>query len=176
MTEPAEQTPIEIKKQTRIRDAKIYDIPTLESLMYDFLRHQTSLGNKIYATNELHLRGGITIQLGIGYSDPRWKIIVAERDNRITGFLIGILEPCAATEKYVSCVRIHADYMLDDSMNRGRILKKMWQELEKWGRKNGAGYFHGFIHPGNQPSIRAAKEVNFKHHTTQFLKVVEEET
>jgi hypothetical protein len=168
------KAPEKPKKVVKIRDARVYDIPQLRDMMVEFINWQRKLGNKIY-TNGQFLEGGVTIELGAGFHNPMWKIIVAERDGIILGLLIGILEHCGPTEKFTNCVKIKADYMKDSSLARPIILRKMWQRLVNWGTDFNVGYYYGLIHPGNQPSIKAAKEVGFRHHSTQFLRLAQEE-
>lgn len=162
------------KVSIKIRDARIYDIPQIIDIMEEFVNWQIRLGNKTY-TNGDHLRGGLTIEIGSSFYDNRCKMIVAEKGGIITGLLIAVLEHCSPTDKFVNCVRIKADYIKDKSLRRPAILRAMWDKLLSWGDKFEAGYYYGLIHPGNQPSIRTAKEVGFRHHTTQFLRLAHEE-
>jgi hypothetical protein len=159
------------RKKVIIRDARIHDIPQLEDMMIAFLLHQITLGNRLITKEPAQLKGGLVIELGMMYNDPGSKIIVAERNNQLVGFLIGVLEFCEPVCRFLKCVRIKADYMEESSIARGLILRKMWETLEEWAWKNGAEFFYGLIHPGNQSSIRVAKEVGFKHHFTQFVKI-----
>jgi len=162
------------RRVVKVRDARIYDIPQLRDMLVEFYNWQRKLGNKIYTNGQL-LEGGVTIELGAGFHNPMWKIIVAEREGSIIGLLIGILEHCGAIEKFTHCIRIKADYMKDSSLARPEILRKMWHRLVGWGTEFNVGYYYGLIHPGNQPSIKVAKEVGFRHHTTQFLRLAQEE-
>jgi hypothetical protein len=159
------------KRKITIRDARIHDIPQLEDMMIVFLHRQIELGNRLITKEPNHLKGGLVIELGLMYNDPMTKIIVAERNGELVGFLIGVLEFCDPVSRFLKCVRIKADYIEETSLARGLVLRKMWETLEDWAQKSGAGFFYGLIHPGNQSSIRVAKEVGFKHHTTQFVKI-----
>ena len=158
----------------KIRDARIYDIPQIVDMMEEFILWQKKLGNKIY-TNGNMLRGGLVIDIGASYHDPMCKTIVAERGGVIVGLLVGQIEHCGPTDRFANCIRIKADFVKDKSLYRPRMLRAMWDKLLEWGKRYDVGYYYGLIHPGNQPSIRTAKEVGFKHHTTQFLRLAQEE-
>jgi len=164
----------EKKPSIKIRDARIYDLPQIIDIMEEFINWQIRLGNKVYASGD-HLKGGLTIEIGSSFYDNRCKMIVAEKGGLIVGLLIASLEHCSPTDRFVNCIRIKADYIKDKSLRRPAILRAMWDKLLTWGEKFEAGYYYGLIHPGNQPSIRTAKEVGFRHHTTQFLRLAHEE-
>lgn len=170
-TEHQEDKP---KASIKIRDARIHDLPQIVDLMEEFILWQKKLGNKIY-TNGNMLRGGLIIDVGRSHDDQMCKLVVAEKHGIVVGLLIAQLEHCGPTDKFANCVRIKADYIKDKSLRRPAILKAMWQKLLDWGAKFDVGYYYGLIHPGNQPSIRTAKEAGFKHHTTQFLRLAQEE-
>ena len=119
------------------------------------------------------LRGGIVIEIGNGFTNPDWFCVVADRGREIMAFMIGILEFCSPVEQHLKRVRIHANYNNDDSLASPRLLMSMWGLMEDWAKERGAGYFYANIHPGNQPSVRAAKRVGFKHHYTQFYRPIE---
>ena len=172
--ELAEEPVKKPKLEVRIREARIYDIPQIVDLMVEFIDWQRVKGNKVYAEGQ-HLRGGVIIEIGAAFYNNLWKILIAERNNIVIGLLIGVMEHCGAIEKFNNCIRIKADYMKDNSLYRPKILRAMWNKMKEWGDEHKVGYYHGLIHPGNIPSIRTAKEVGFKHHTTQFLRLAQEE-
>ena len=89
--------------------------------------------------------------------------------------MMSSLEDCGPTENFLRCVRIRGDYVTLNTLIKPRILEKMWDEIKRWGTRHGAGYFFGFIHPGNAPSIRKAKKAGFKHYMTMFLHTTEEQ-
>ena len=162
------------KPSIKIRDARIYDIPQIVDMMEEFVQWQRRLGNKIY-TNGSMLRGGVVLEVGASFHDNMCKVIVAEKNGIIVGLLIAQLEHCGPMDKFATCVRIKADYIKDKSLRRPAVLRAMWNKLLNWGGKFEVGYYYGLIHPGNQPSIRTAKEAGFRHHTTQFLRLAQEE-
>ena len=87
--------------------------------------------------------------------------------------MIGILEYCSPTSEFHRCVRIHADYLDNDTFAGPKVLMGMWGVIEEWAKEHGASYFYANIHPGNQSSVRAAKSIGFKHHYTQFYRPIE---
>ena len=160
----------------KVRRAKLSDIPQLVDKLQMFYEHLKDRGARDITTNPDVLRGGITIEIGMGFSNPNWYCVVAERDREILAFMIGILEHCSPIEEHLKRVRIHADLLVDDSLVGPRLLMSLWGLMEDWAKESGAGYFYANIHPGNQPSVRAAKRVGFKHHYTQFYRPLEIET
>jgi hypothetical protein len=157
----------------KIRKAKISDIPMLVEKVYDFYSILKDKGAKDINQDDQVLRGGITIEIGNGFSNPNWLCVVAVKDDRLLAFMIGILEFCSPTAEDMSCVRIHANYLDVDSLVGGKVLLGLWGLMEDWARERGVGYFYANIHPGNQPSIRTAKKIGFKHHYTQFYRPLE---
>jgi hypothetical protein len=153
----------------KVRKAKISDIPQLIDKMCEHVEVQKKLGVKTIAHDPMVVRGGISIELGGCFLMPNYRIILADKEGDIVGYVIGVLEHCPPIDEYVKAVRIRADYVSEKSLAAPRILEAMWNEIYKWGKSEGAGYFYGLIHPGNQPSIRTAKHAGFKHHMTQFL-------
>ena len=154
-----------------VRDAKLGDAWELIELIFEFKQHLIKLGAKTINRNPQVLKSGVALEVGSTFRNDNWKYIVAEREGTLIGFLIGQIERCAPTDEYESCLRIMGDYLTSKSMGNARILQKMWDRLISWGVKKGVGYTFGMIHPGNQPAIKVAKAVNFKHHMTQFLRL-----
>jgi hypothetical protein len=157
----------------KIRRAKISDIPELVDKLLDFYTTLKDRGAKDIVKDDQVLRGGITIEVGAGFSNPNWLCVVADKDGSLIAFMIGILEFCSPIGEDMKCVRIHANYLKEDSLVGPRVLTGLWGLVEDWARENGAGHFYANIHPGNQPSIRTAKLVGFKHHYTQFYRPIE---
>lgn len=155
---------------TKIRPAKLSDVWELKNLIIEFRQHLANLGVKTIAKDENVLRGGTVIELGLTFENPNWCYIVAERDGELIGFIVGSIEQCGPTDSATLCMRIHGDYLRDNALSNPRILQKMWDALDKWGKSKGAEYYYCLIHPGNIPSIRTAKYVGFKHHMTQFIR------
>lgn len=157
----------------QIRKARISDIPSLVDKVQKFYSFLKERGARDIAHDEAVLRGGIVIEIGAGFSNPNWLCVVAVRGVEVVAFMVGILEYCSPTSEYHRCVKIHADYLENDSLVGGRVLLGMWGVIESWAKDHGAGYFYANIHPGNQPSVRAAKSIGFKHQYTQFYRPVE---
>ena len=157
----------------QIRKAKISDIPSLVDKLQKFYSFLKDRGARDIAHDELVLRGGIVIEIGAGFSNPNWLCVVAVKDGEVVAFMVAMLEYCSPIAEYHKCVKIHADYLENDSLAGGKVLLGMWGMLESWAKDNGAGYFYANIHPGNQPSVRSAKSIGFKHQYTQFYRPVE---
>lgn len=160
----------------KVRRAKVSDIPQLVDKVEDFYEILKSKGARDIAQDGNVLRGGITIEIGQGFNNPQWFCVVADKGGEIIAFMIGILEYCGPIDESLTRVRIHANYLNEDSFIGPRLLEKMWGEIEEWAKQNGAGYFYANIHPGNQPSVRVAKKIGFKHHYTQFYRPIDFET
>ena len=160
----------------KIRRAKISDIPNLVDKIYDFYTVLKDKGAKDIAFDNDVLRGGITIEVGNGFSNPNWFCVVADKDGEIISFMLGILEYCSPVSEHFKCVRLHASYLEENSLVGPRVLMGMWGLLEDWSKEHGAGYYYANVHPGNQASVRAVKKVGFKHHYTQFYRPVEFES
>ncbi len=156
--------------KVKIRRAKISDIPQLEDLLFEFYRIQRNLGVKTIVENDNVLKGGVAIELGSGFMSPNWMCIIAERAGDIIAVMIGVVEFCTPTASALKCVKITTNYLVDNSLAGPRVLIGIWGLMKDWATENGAEFFYSNIHPGNQPSIRAAKHVGFKHHFTQFYK------
>ena len=157
----------------KIRKAKIIDIPSLVDKLFMFYTYLRDEKRAIdIAKDDNVLRGGIVIEVGNGFSNPNWQCVVAVQDSEIVAFIIGILEFCAPISEHHKCIRIHANYQDSGTMAGGKILLSLWSLLEVWAKEQGASYFYANIHPGNQPSVRAAKHIGFKHQYTQFYKSV----
>jgi hypothetical protein len=159
----------------QIRRAKITDIPSLVDKVQKFYSFLKDRGARDIAHDEAVLRGGIVIEIGAGFSNPNWLCVVAVKDSEVIAFMVGILEYCSPTSEYHRCVKIHADYLENNSLAGGRVLLGMWGVIESWAKDNGVGYFYANIHPGNQSSVRAAKSIGFKHQYTQFYRPIEQE-
>jgi hypothetical protein len=162
----------------QIRRAKISDIPSLVDKVQKFYTFLKDRGARDIAHDESVLRGGIVIQIGTGFSDPNWFCTVAVKDQEVIAYMIGSLEYCAPTAEYHKCVKIHAmhnDQGNTDSLVGGKVLLGLWGMMETWAKECGASYFYANIHPGNQPSVRSAKIIGFKHQYTQFYRSVEVE-
>jgi len=155
----------------QVRQAKLADVWELLEMLLEFRNQQRELGVRTIAQNPGVLRGGTVIELGLTFNDPQWKYIVAEKDGLLVGFIVCHIERCGPTDEHEFCMRIHGDYLKEKSMANPRVLQKMWELLDTWAKSKGAEYYYGLIHPGNQPSIKVAKHVGFKHHMTQFLKM-----
>lgn len=161
----------------KIRKAKIIDIPSLVDklfLFYTYLRDEKRAND--IAKDDSVLRGGIVIEIGAGFTNPHWHCVVAVRDGEVIAFIIGILEFCAPTSEYHKCIRIHADYQDSGLLAGGKVLLNLWKLIDDWAMESGASYYYANIHPGNIPSVRAAKHVGFKHQYTQFYKNIDTET
>jgi hypothetical protein len=161
----------------KIRRAKITDIPQLVEkfhVFYDLLKEK---GARDVAQDDQVLRGGIIIEVGSGFNNPHWNCLVGiKNEEEIVAFMVGILEFCGPTSQHMRCVRIHADYLKENSLAGPKVLTTIWNLMEQWGQENGAGYFYANIHPGNQASVKAAKSVGFKHHYTQFYRPISLDT
>jgi hypothetical protein len=160
----------------KIRRAKISDIPQLVDKIVNFYDILKEKGAKDIARDENVLRGGTTIEIGNGFSNPNWLCIVAEKSGEIIAFMIGILEFCSPVSEQFKCVKIYSTYSEDDSMVGPKVIISMWGLIQDWAKEQGAGYFYANIHPGNQPSVRGAKYLGFKHHYTQFYRPIELES
>ena len=160
----------------KIRKAKVSDIPRLMDKIHEFYDTLKAKGARDIAHDDAVLRGGIAIEIGNGYNNPNWRCILAEKGDEIIAFMVGILEFCGPTSEVLKCVRIHANFLKEDSLAGPKVLKSIWGEIDEWAKENGAGYYYANIHPGNQPSVRAAKHMGFKHHYTQFYRPIELET
>jgi hypothetical protein len=157
----------------QIRRAKITDIPSLVDKVQKFYSFLKDRGARDIAHDDAVLRGGIIIEIGAGFSNPNWMCVVAVKNSEVIAFMIGILEYCSPISEFHKCVKIHADYLDDNSLVGGKVLLGLWRVLEAWAKESGAGFFYANIHPGNQPSVRAAKSIGFKHQYTQFYRPVE---
>ena len=162
-----------MKTKIKIRKAKVSDIPRLMDKVHEFYDILKTKGAKDIAQDDSVLRGGIAIEIGTGYNNPNWLCILAERGEDIIAFMVGILEFCGPTSEALKCVRIHASFLKEDSLIGPKIIRSIWGEIVEWAKENGAGYFYANIHPGNQPSVRGAKHLGFKHHYTQFYRSIE---
>lgn len=160
----------------QVRKAKLADIPKLVDKLHDFYDFLKQKGAKDIASEDNVLRGGITIEVGTGFSNPNWFCVVADKDGELIAFMIGLLEFCTPTSEAFKCVRVHANYLNESSFVGPKVLMGLWGLMEDWAKENGAEFFYANIHPGNQPSIRAAKQIGFKHHYTQFYRPVEIKT
>jgi hypothetical protein len=155
---------------TKIRKAKYADVPDLIDMICSVLETEKKIGNKNIAEGMV-LRGGATIEFAHLFDDPNCRIVVAERNDNLIGFIIGNTEHCRPTDKYDKCLRVWLDYINDDSLAGPETLRRMWEHIRDWGQKRGAEYSYCHIHPGNLRSIRAAKKAGFGHHYTQFINV-----
>ncbi len=157
-----------------VRRAKVVDIPQLVDKMFEFyVMLRDEKGAKDIAQDNGVLKGGVIIELGNGFCNPDWFIVLADRSGELVAFMIGILEFCSPVSEHLKCVRIHGNYLDENSLGGPRLLTTMWSKLNEWAYDKGAGYYYANIHPGNASSIRAAKHIKFKHHYTQFFKHVE---
>lgn len=156
----------------KVRRARVSDIRQLQDRLFEFCEIQKKIGCKDIAKNADVLWGGIAIEIGNGFNNPNWMCVVAVKDEKLIAFMIGILEFCAPTSEDLKCVRIHANFLDEDSLVGPRIIISMWGMINSWAKEAGAGYFYANIHPGNQPSVRSAKKIGFKHHYTQFYRPV----
>ena len=160
----------------QIRKAKISDIPSLVDKVQKFYSFLKDRGARDIAHDELVLRGGVVIEIGAGFSNPNWYCTVAVKDSEVVAYIIGSLEFCSPISEYHKCVKIHAlhnDQGDGDSLVGGKVLLGLWSMIEAWAKENGASFFYANIHPGNQPSVRSAKLIGFKHQYTQFYRSVE---
>jgi hypothetical protein len=160
----------------KIRRAKISDIPQLVDKLNTFYDVLKSKGAKDIALDENVLRGGITIEIGNGFSNPNWFCVVADRNGEIIAFMLGILEFCSPTAEHFKCVRVSSTYSESDTLVGPRVVLGMWGLIQDWAKEQGAGYFYANVHPGNQPSVRGVKYLGFKHHYTQFYRPLEQAT
>ncbi len=160
----------------KIRRAKLSDIPQLMDKIHEFYGVLKERGARDIAQDDRVLRGGIAIEVGNGFSNPNWFCVVAERGEDIIAFMLGILEFCSPIGEYFKCVKVQGTYLENETLAGPRVLMGMWGLLEDWAKENGASFFYANIHPGNQPSVRAAKKIGFKHHYTQFYRPIELET
>ncbi len=158
--------------KVQIRRAKVSDVKQLQEKMFDLCVKQKDIGAKDVAKDDNVLWGGSTIEIGTGFSNPNWYCVVADRGGDIIAFMVGILEFCSPISEDLKTVRIHALSLENDSLIGPRVLMGMWGLMEDWAKECGAGHFYANILPGNQPSIRAAKKIGFKHHYTQFYRPV----
>jgi hypothetical protein len=159
----------------KVRRAKVSDVRQLQEKLFKLYEIQKDIGAKDIAKDNDVLWGGSTIEIGTGFNNPNWHCVVADRDGELIAFLVGILEYCSPVAEDMRAVKIHANYLENDSLIGPRVLMSMWGLMEDWAKENGAGHFYANIHPGNQPSIRAAKKIGFKHHYTQFYRPLEME-
>lgn len=178
MTEPQEtkhEATEAPKVKTIVRRAKIEDLPELIDMCVESALIQVKHGNQLFSDDPNVLRGGFVIEAGMLFHSPRARIVVAQREENLIGYLIGTLEDCGPTEKFFRCVKIRGEYLRPamNSLQRPLVLLTMWETLRKWGIQMGADYFFSFIHPGNTPSIRVAKRGGFKHNMTQFVNIVD---
>lgn len=155
----------------KVREAQLTDVWDLIEMVIEFRETQKEIGVKTIAKRPDVLRGGTVLELGLTFNDPAWKYIVADKDGTLVGFIVGCLESCGPTNEWDLCMRVHGDYLTEKSLANPKILLKMWELLDKWSQEKGAKYCYGMIHPGNQPSIKTAKYLGFKHHMTQFVKI-----
>ena len=162
------------KLKILIRNARVADIPQLEDLFMEFYVSQSKRGNKLIAKDQTVLRGGIILELGINFTNPECKIVVADKDNTLLGFFMAQMVFCRPIEEFHRAVWIRGDYITGRSVANALILKKMWQEIYKWGVANGGSYFYADIHQSNQASVKSAKGVGFHGNITRFLKLTEE--
>lgn len=156
----------------KVRKATIPDLPQLVEKQVLFYQTLQQKGAKDIAVNPDTLRGGVIMELGYGFQNPNWLYIVATKDDTVIGFMISILEMCAPIQGDFKCVRIHGLYLENDTLGGPAVLNAMWGMTESWAEEQGAGHFYANIHPGNQPSVRAAKSMQFKHHYTQFYRPI----
>ena len=160
----------------QIRRAKITDIPSLVDKVQKFYSFLKDRGARDIAHDEAVLRGGIVIEIGNGFSNPNWFCTVAVKDSEVVAYIIGNLEFCSPIAEYHKCVKIqalHNDQGDSNSLVGGKVLLGLWGMMEAWAKENGASYFYANIHPGNQPSVRSAKLIGFKHQYTQFYRSIE---
>lgn len=168
----AEPEPAPVKPKVTIRQARLADMPQLEDLLIEFYEIQRRRGNRTLASNPNVLRGGVMVELSMNWANDNCRIMVAERDGVLLGFFIAEIIFCRPIEEYHKCVWVRGDYVKGKSLLNPIILERMWSQIYKWGESQGASYFFGDIHQSNQPSIRTAKSVGFKHYFTRFLKFV----
>lgn len=159
----------------KVRKGQFKDIPQLVEKLVQFYNTLTERGARDIALDPAVLRGGVVIEVGVGFQSSNYQVIVAEKDDDLIGYMIGILEYCSPIQKDMKCVRIHATFLDGDSLANPRLLQSMWSLMEDWAKESGAGHFYANIHPGNQPSVRVAKRIGFKHHYTQFYRPVDME-
>ena len=172
--EKVETVIVPIKPRILIRNARVADIPQLEDLFMEFYLSQQKRGNKLIAKDITVLRGGTILELGMSFANPECKIVVADKDNSLLGFFMAQMVFCRPIEEFHRAVWIRGDYVTGRSVLNSLILKKMWQEIYKWGVANGGSYFYADIHQSNQASVKSAKGVGFHGNVTRFLKMTEE--
>jgi hypothetical protein len=156
----------------KVRRVKVSDIRQLQEKLFDFYEIQKKIGCRDINKDSNVLWGGIAIELGVGFNNPNWYCVVADKDGELIALMIGVLEFCSPIAEDLKCVRIRANFLDEDSLIGPKILSKMWGMLNNWAKDMGAGHFYANIHPGNQPSVRTAKRIGFKHHYTQFYRPV----
>ena len=161
----------------KVRKAKVSDIRQLQEKVFEMYETQKKIGCKDINKDSDVLWGGIAIEIGNGFSNPNWHCVLADKDGEVIAFMIGVLEFCSPVAEDFKCVRIAANFLDENSLAGPKILTKMWDMINGWAKDMGAGHFYANIHPGNQPSVRTAKKIGFKHHYTQFHRpVVMDET
>jgi hypothetical protein len=161
----------------KVRRAKVSDIRQLQEKLFEMYEIQKKIGCKDVNKSPDVLWGGIAIEIGNGFSNPNWLCVLAEKDGEIIAFMIGLLEFCSPVAEDLKCVRIAASFSDENSLVGPKVLTKLWGLINNWAKDVGAGHFYANIHPGNQPSVRGAKHLGFKHHYTQFYRpVVMDET
>ena len=103
------ETPEEVvkpKSRILIRNARVADIPQLEDLFMEFYISQQKRGNKLIAKDPTVLRGGVILELGINFTNPDCKIVVADKDNTLLGFFMAQMVLCRAIEEFHRAVWI----------------------------------------------------------------------
>jgi hypothetical protein len=160
----------------KVRKARVSDVRKIMDKLFDFYRIIREKGARDIAKDDDVLWGGVGIEVGQGFHNPNWFCVVGDRVGELVSLMIGVLEFCSPVSEHLRCVRICANYSENDSLVGPRVVTAMWELVHDWAKENGAEYFYCNIHPGNAPSIRAAKHVGFKHHYTQFYRPLELET
>lgn len=117
----------------RIRDAVEEDLPRVADLWEELARYHESLSEHFRLAWDSKRRW--SEYLRTKFSEPSTKLIVAEEDGRLVGFMLCLLSPNAPIYKERK-VGVVSDVFVQEPRRRKGVAKKMLASAIQWFRKN----------------------------------------
>lgn len=150
-----------MEQTVNIREAEKKDINPLIKLFMKIMDYHNKIDKGFYESSngkkvEDKLKDDITSYL----EDPDAKIVVAEIDKKIVGYMIGTFShmPLYMTNKYMGMI---AHAFILEKHRRQKIGQKMFNELKKWFKNNKVKCITLLVDVGNNIAIKAWEKYSF---------------